>query len=195
MTSNDICSKAKAIAAAKNLYVKGGNGQRLTQDNKLRFTGIDLFNNKRSKIIFDASEDTLAYDEYGFLSKVSGYNCRNLGEVIALCEDISKDFSKIVPGEIVFMKDRIGVFVGNGQVITCNNIGVGYTILDGWASHGKLPEVDYIAEVAKPTEEVKENAEREVERNIQREEQPKESFIGEKAPTMEVRRDAARRRH
>lgn len=192
MTSNDICSKAREIASHKNLYVRGGSGQKLTQANKLRFTGIDVFNNKRSKIIFGASEDTVAYDEYGFLSAISGYNCRNLGEVMNLCEDISKDFGSIIPGEIVFMKDRIGVFVGDNKVIACDIIGVGYTILDGWASHGKLPEIDYVVK------EETENAEREVEGDIQTEESSEiatEEPATQEKPEVEVRRDTFRRRH
>ena len=192
MRSIDICAKAKAIAASKNIYVRGGNGQKLTQANKLRFTGTDVFNNKRASIIFSADEDTVAYDEYGLLSAISGYNCRNLGEVMNLCEDVSKDFSTIIPGEIVFMKDRIGVFVGNGQVVTCSNVGVGYTIVDGWVSHGKLPDVEYVVK-----EETK-DAEREVERDVQSEE-PSEVSTEEPAkqetPEVETRRDTFRRRH
>ena len=192
MRSIDICAKAKAIAASKNLYVRGGYGLKLTQANKLRFTGTDVFNNKRASIIFSADEDTVAYDEYGLLSAISGYNCRNLGEVMNLCEDISKDFSTIIPGEIVFMKDRIGVFVGNGHVVTCSNVGVGYTIVDGWVSHGKLPDVEYVVK-----EETK-DAEREVERDVQSEE-PSEVSTEEPAkqetPEVETRRDTFRRRH
>lgn len=192
MKSIDICAKAKAIAASKNIYVRGGNGQKLTQANKLRFTGTDVFNNKRASIIFSADEDTVAYDEYGLLSAISGYNCRNLGEVMNLCEDISKDFSTIIPGEIVFMKDRIGVFVGNGHVVTCSNVGVGYTIIDGWASHGKLPDVEYVVK-----EETK-DAEREVERDIQSEESSEistEEPEKQETPEVETRRDTFRRRH
>lgn len=192
MRSIDICAKAKAIAASKNIYVRGGNGQKLTQANKLRFTGTDVFNNKRASIIFSADEDTVAYDEYGLLSAISGYNCRNLGEVMNLCEGISKDFSTIIPGEIVFMKDRIGIFVGNGQVVACSNVGVGYTIIDGWVSHGKLPDVEYVVK-----EETK-DAEREVERDIQSEE-PFEISTEEpekqETPEVETRRDTFRRRH
>lgn len=192
MRSIDICAKAKAIAASKNIYVRGGNGQKLTQANKLRFTGTDVFNNKRASIIFSADEDTVAYDEYGLLSAISGYNCRNLGEVMNLCEDISKDFSTIIPGEIVFMKDRIGIFVGNGQVVACSNVGVGYTIIDGWVSHGKLPEVEYVVK-----EETK-DAEREVERDIQSEEPSEvsaEEAKKQETPEVETRRDTFRRRH
>lgn len=192
MRSIDICAKAKAIAASKNIYVRGGNGQKLTQANKLRFTGTDVFNNKRASIIFSADEDTVAYDEYGLLSAISGYNCRNLGEVMNLCEDISKDFSTIIPGEIVFMKDRIGVFVGNGHVVTCSNVGVGYTIIDGWVSHGKLPEVEYVVK-----EETK-DAEREVERDVQSEEPSEistEEPTKQETPEVETRRDTFRRRH
>lgn len=192
MTSNDICNKAREIASHKNLYVRGGSGQKLTQANKLRFTGIDVFNNKRSKMIFDASDDTVAYDEYGFLAAISGYHCRNLGEVMNLCEDISKDFGSIIPGEIVFMKDRIGVFVGDNKVIACDTIGIGYTILDGWASHGKLPEIDYVVK-----EETK-NAEGKVDGDVQTEETVEvaaEEPAEQETPKVETRRDTFRRRH
>lgn len=162
LTSNDICNKARSIAGEKTLYVKGGNGLKLNQKNKLRFCSNDAFNIKRTNIISAATEDTLAYDEFGFLSAISGYNCRTIGEVAALCDDISKDFSTILPGEVVFLKDRFGIFVGNGKVIAADAIGIGETILDGWVSHGKLPGVQYVEPVpeAPVVTEVVEDGER-----------------------------------
>ena len=198
LTSNDICNKARSIAGEKTLYVKGGNGVKLNQKNKLRFCSNDAFNIKRTNIISAATEDTLAYDEFGFLAAISGYNCRTIGEVASLCDDISKDFSTILPGEVVFLKDRFGIFVGNGKVIAADAIGIGETILDGWVSHGKLPEVQYVEPVAEApvVTEVVEDGEREVEGDIQieeSEEQPAEET--KPAPEMAVRPSSFRRRH
>ena len=198
LTSNDICNKARSIAAEKTLYVKGGTGVPLNKQNKMRFSSNDAFNIKRTNLIFAASEDTKAYDEFGLLSAVSGYNCRTIGEVAALCDDISKDFSSILPGEVVFMKDRFGIFVGNGKVITVDPLGVGETILDGWVSHGKLPEVQYVEPVAEaPVEtEVVEDGEREVEGDIQREETVSQRITERKpASEMAVRPNSFRHRH
>lgn len=199
LTSNDICNKARSIAGEKTLYVKGGTGVPLNKQNKMRFSSNDAFNIKRTNLIFAASEDTRAFDEFGFLSCVSGYNCRTIGEVVALCDDISKDFSTILPGEVVFLKDRFGIFVGNGKVIAADAIGIGETILDGWVSHGKLPEIQYIEPVAEaPVEtEVVEDGEREVEGHIQIDEEPEEKPAEETkpAPEMAVRPSSFRRRH
>ena len=199
LTSNDICNKARSIAGEKTLYVKGGTGIPLNKQNKMRFSSNDAFNIKRTNLIFAASEDTKAYDEFGLLSAVSGYNCRTIGEVVALCDDISKDFSTILPGEVVFLKDRFGIFVGNGKVIAADAIGIGETILDGWVSHGKLPEIQYIEPVAEaPVEtEVVEDGEREVEGHIQIDEEPEEKPAEETkpAPEMAVRPSSFRRRH
>lgn len=201
LTSNDICNKARSIASEKTLYVKGGHGNYLNQKNKLRFCSNDAFNIKRTNLISAASEDTRAWDEFGFLSAISGYNCRTIGEVAALCDDISKDFSTILPGEVVFLKDRFGIFVGDGKVIAADAIGIGETILDGWVSHGKIPEVQYVEPVAEaPVEtEVVEDGEREVERDIQDEIQPEEvdgePIVEEKTSEMAVRPSSFRRRH
>ena len=200
LTSIDICNKAKAVAAEKTLYVKGGMGNKLSQKNKLRFSNNDIYNIKRTNLIFAADEDTKAYDEFGLLSAVSGYNCRTMGEVMCLCEDISKDFTSILPGEVVFMKDRIGIFVGDGKVVTVNPFGVGETIVDGWVSHGKLPEVQYTDLVPEaPVQEVVEDGEGKVDGDV---EEPSEDETGEaevnteeKASKVEVRPSSFRRRH
>lgn len=143
MTVNDILTKAKSIADSKTFYVRGMSGQKLTDANKLKFSSNDPFNIKRTKLIFAESAETQGYDEFGFFSKVTGYNCKNVGEVISLCHDISKNFDAIVPGEVVFMGDRFGIFIGGGRVIAVSPAGVGYTILKGWVSHGRINDVDY----------------------------------------------------
>jgi len=199
LTSNDICNKARSIASEKTLYVKGGGGTKLTQQNKMRFSSSDMYNAKRTQLIFEASEDTRAFDEFGLLASVSGYNCRNIGEVAALCDDISKDFSTIVPGEIVFNKELFGIFVGDGEVVTVNPSGVVIIPNGDWVSHGKLPEVDYYQPNEPVETEVVENAEGEVEGDTPAEEVTVEEsaaeIIDKNPSSMEIRRDTFRRRH
>lgn len=77
--------------------------------------------------------------------------------MIHLCQEVSSDFSNIVPGEAVWMEGHIGVYIGDGKVIECTpawangvqvtaclNIG-SITGLNGrtWTKHGKLPYVYY----------------------------------------------------
>ncbi len=84
---------------------------------------------------------------------------------ITKCRDVSTDFSRIVPGEVVWMLGHIGIYIGDGlvveattdwsncvQVTHCANI---KSVHGGknrrWTSHGKLPWVDYtIKEEPKP---------------------------------------------
>lgn len=78
------------------------------------------------------------------------------------CTDISSDFSKIIPGEAVWMDGHIGVYVGDGlavectvkwdrkvQITACNCTKAGYNRRD-WTKHGKLPYIDY-SNIEKPT--------------------------------------------
>lgn len=39
--------------------------------------------------------------------------------MITKCSGVSTDFSKIVPGEAVWLKGHIGVYIGGGKVIEC----------------------------------------------------------------------------
>lgn len=150
MKSSEFIAKAKDICDKKTMYVQTAFGAPLTKANKLRFASSSPFNSQRSAKIFEASEDTLGFDEIGLISYVSGVKFKDFGQLMSQCFDISKDFSTIVPGEIVFMKDRAGIFVGNDQVVTVSLNGVGITTIDGWISHGKLSYITY----TEPTPEV-----------------------------------------
>ena len=98
----------------------------------------------------------------------AGYACNGVPDcdakkMIDLCREVSTDFSRIVPGEAVWMDGHIGVYVGGGVVVECtpkwqggvqcsslSNI-TGSQKLSGtagnrrWTKHGKLPWVDYSA--------------------------------------------------
>ena len=150
MNSSEFIAKAKDICDKKTMYIQTAFGAPLTKANKLRFASSSSFNSQRSAKIFEASEDTLGFDELGLISYISGVKFKDFGQIMSQCFDISKDFSTIVPGEIVFMKDRAGIFIGDDQVVTVSLNGVGITTIDGWISHGKLSYITY----TEPTPEI-----------------------------------------
>lgn len=143
MNSSEFIAKAKDICDKKTMYIQTALGAPLTKANKLRFASASPFNSQRSAKIFEASEDTLGFDELGLISHIVGMKFKDFGQLMSQCFDISKDFSEIIPGEIVFMKDRAGIFIGDGQVVTVSLDGVGITTADGWVSHGKLGFIIY----------------------------------------------------
>lgn len=82
--------------------------------------------------------------------------------MIAMCTGVSTNFGGVVPGEVVWCKGHIGIYVGDGLAVECtpawkngvqvtavSNIGTveGYSSRK-WTKHGKLPWVEY--EQAKP---------------------------------------------
>ena len=68
------------------------------------------------------------------------------------CSDLSSDFTSLIPGELLFMPDHVGVYIGDGQVIEATlgtyGDGVVYTKLAGrgWTHHGKLNYIEYTEE-------------------------------------------------
>lgn len=143
MTVNDILERAKFIASKKTAYIKGCPGLVMTENAKVRFANNDPFNAKRMKMIFALDQETSGYDEFTFFSEVIEKECKNFGDILANCHDISKNFNLIVPGEVVLMEGRVGIFVGGDRVITVSPNGVGYTIAKGWISHAKINGVSY----------------------------------------------------
>ena len=183
-TGKDLA--AACIDVAKNyktLYVKGCFGAPMTAPNKRRWIELEhySYNNKenRKRMIEAASYDTFGFDCVCFIKALlwgwkgdvdhiyGGVTYQSNGvldmttdEMIAACKDVTTDFSEIQPGEVVYMKDHIGVYIGDGlvaecspkwenkvQITACENIGKkeGYNGRT-WISHGKLPYVSYEAE-------------------------------------------------
>lgn len=144
MNSSEFIAKAKELCTKKTIYIQTALGEPLTKTNKLRLASATPFNSQKSKKIFDASEDTIAFDEIGLISYISGVKFKDYGQLMSQCFDISKDLSTVEPGEIVFMRDRAGIFISDGKVVTVSLEGVGMTTIDGWVSHGKLVYVAYV---------------------------------------------------
>lgn len=77
--------------------------------------------------------------------------------MIKKCSGVTKNFSNIQIGEVVWMSGHIGIYVGNSMVVECTpsfNGGVQVTALGNagsvaglnsriWIYHGKLPWVNY----------------------------------------------------
>lgn len=175
---------AKELAAAcldvaknyKTLYVMGCFGWPMNDYNKQRAIREHPYNRNSAGKINAASADTFGFDcvnlikalLWGWVGDVTApyggaiYSSNGVPDInddmmIAACNEISTDFSKIATGEVVWMQGHIGVYVGDGLVVECTPIwgdGVqitacncdkaGYNRRD-WVKHGKLPYVTYEA--------------------------------------------------
>lgn len=100
----------------------------------------------------------------GAVYKANGVPDTSADGMIRLCKEVSTDFSKILPGEAVWLSGHIGVYIGGGVVIECSpafkncvqetaclNIGP-IAGMNGrkWTKHGKIPYVTYDVAAEKP---------------------------------------------
>lgn len=162
------------VRSYKTLYVLGTWGWPATPNNKARSQKRDYNATTARKVkINNASRDTFFFDCAGLVKGIlwgwngnpdkvyggAGYACNGVpdsGNLIGLCKDVSTDFSKITPGELVSMPGHVGVYVGDGMVIECTpkwedsvqqtwlgNIGYTSGHSRTWEKHGKLPWLDY----------------------------------------------------
>ena len=178
-TAAQLAAACKKLATDYNtLYVLGCIGAPMTDLNKERYIKHQTFNQKaaRKKKINAASAGTFGFDCVCMIKSLlwgwsadpsrsyggATYLSNNVPDVnadgmIALCKDVSTDFSNIQVGEAVWIKGHIGIYIGEGLVVECtynwkdgvqitaaHNIGtrVGYNGRK-WTKHGKLPWVSY----------------------------------------------------
>lgn len=140
-TNLELVERAKNVVDNyKTLYVMGGWGAPLTESNKQRFIDGHTYNQSSSRkaMINAATSDTFAFDCVclikallwgwdGDLSAKNGgaiYNSNGVPdkgteEMIALCKDVSTDFSDIEVGELLWMSGHVGLYIGNGLAIEC----------------------------------------------------------------------------
>lgn len=178
MTNTEFVKKLKDAATNfKTLYVMGCFGAPMNAANKTRYTANHSYNKQaaRTAMIRAASEDTFGFDcvclikgiLWGWCGNTSktyggaGYAVNGVPDIgadsmITKCSDISTDFTNLVPGEAVWMKGHIGVYVGDGlavectpkwenkvQITACNCSKSGYNRRN-WTKHGKLPYIEYV---------------------------------------------------
>lgn len=165
----------------KTLYVLGCFGWPMTADKKQRAKNAQSYNRKKDRAakIDAATANTFGFDcvclikalLWGWCGDATqGYGGAKYGSngvpdisdagMINVCKDVSTDFSRIQPGEVVWMPGHIGVYIGDGlaveatpawkdgvQITAVYNIGKksGYNGRS-WTKHGKLPYIAYEAE-------------------------------------------------
>lgn len=186
-TAAELAAACKDVAKNhKTLYVMGCFGAPLNSSTKPRYTQNHSYNQKttRTAKIKAATDGTFGFDCVclikGLLWGWCGDKSRTYGgatytsndvpdisanQMIRVCNDVSTDFSNIQVGEVVWMDEHIGVYIGDGlavestpkwadgvQITAVHNIGTkaGYNGR-AWTKHGKLPYLTYEAtQAAKP---------------------------------------------
>lgn len=182
MTAQQLATTATEIAENhKTLYVMGCFGAPLHSKNKARYTTNHAYNKQQARkaMINGATDDTYGFDCCGLIKGILwGWN-GNAGKtyggatyasngvpdisadgIIAVCKDVSTDFSEIEIGEAVWVRGHIGIYIGDGlvvesspkwkncvQITACNHSRSGYNRRN-WTKHGKLPYVTYGKEEA-----------------------------------------------
>jgi len=107
---------------------------------------------------------SFAWDKYygGAVYGSNGVPDVSADGMIARCKDVSTDFTKITPGEALWLPGHIGLYIGSGLCVECTpafDDGVQVTFVwnlggekpypgRAWQKHGKLHWVDYSGESA-----------------------------------------------
>lgn len=191
MKASTFVEKLKNIALNhKTLYVMGCFGAPMNATNKNRYINNGAHNGYNAKaarkaMINAATDDTFGFDCVclikgvlwgwsGDKSKVYGgarYSVNGVPDIgadqmINVCSGVSTTgWANMIPGEAVWCKGHIGVYIGDGLAVECtpafknkvqitavSNIGAksGYSARK-WTKHGKLPYIDYDVKVTTTT--------------------------------------------
>lgn len=180
MTNKELIAKAINVAInLRTVYVNGAFGCRFGKDyynpnysyNKKHAAELEKYKNT-DPITFGF--DCVCFVKgllWGFAgdpNKVYGgavYQSNGVPDItessmLNKCSDVSADFSKIEPGEFLWMNGHCGLYIGDGlgieatpkwdnkvQITAVGNIGskAGYNTRT-WEKHGKLPYVIYTEE-------------------------------------------------
>ncbi len=186
MKSKVLVEKALDIAQHyKTLYVMGCFGAPMTAANKKRYTQNHDYNKAadRTRMINAATADTFGFDcvnlikgilwgwtgdkartyggaKYPTAADLKAGACPDIGAdgMIAKCTGVSTTgWTSMVPGEAVWCKGHIGIYIGDGLAVECsprwaNRVQItavagcgkkaGYNTRT-WTKHGKIPWVDY----------------------------------------------------
>jgi len=159
----------------KTLYVMGCFGAPMTPSNQERYIAHHSYNQRKEQadMIRSADGETFGFDcvcmikgllwgwngnpehIYGGASYTSnGIPDIGADQIILVCREQSTDFGAIQPGELLWTKGHVGIYVGNGDAVECTpgwKNGVQVTAVKNiksgaghnWTKHGKLPYISY----------------------------------------------------
>ena len=176
MTDKEFVSILRRIATEyKTVYVLGCFGAPLTSASIGRYLNAYSYNKGREALLRDCIDKgyfgfdcvclikAVLWGWCGDASKPYGgavYASNGVGDIsdyqmLEKCSEISRDFSAIRAGELVYMPGHVGVYIGDGlavectpafsgdvQITACNRDVKGYNRRD-WTCHGKLPYISY----------------------------------------------------
>ncbi len=177
MTNFELCKKLNAIAQnCKTLYVMGCFGAPLTPSAKERYKRNHSYNKRpaRRAMIDAADSETFGFDCVNLIKGVlwgwtgnldhpyggASYGSGNVPDIdadamIAACQKVSSDFSRLTPGEALWLPGHIGIYLGDGLAAECSpawDNGVQITAVNcnkagyhrrNWQKHGFLPYITY----------------------------------------------------
>lgn len=186
MTRDEFLDKLHLAVKSNTIYIKGCFGAPLNEKNKKRYTNNLQYNKNRSDLINACDVNVFGFDcvnlikgilwgwsanknkTYGGANyKSNGVPDTNADGIMAYCDYVSDDFTKIEEGNIVWIEGHVGVYVGYGRVIESTpkwNNCVQYTYLGNitnrddndhvrtWKKHGKLKFVEYPSNIIKHDE-------------------------------------------
>lgn len=165
----EYVNKLKAIKDSfKTYYALGAFGAPATEKNKSRYK---VPNAPSDAFLFDCSGFAYRALPWGWVGNKRVYGGAvyptqgdefyplTTGDICSISLDVSKDFSKILPGEVLYMKGHVGIYVGDGVAIECTsagtnnvqlsevkNVGIstGLKLKRTWLKHAKLPFIEYM---------------------------------------------------
>lgn len=179
MKSNAFVQRAKMIVESKTVYLWGTFGAPLTNavvDQKSKQYPGWYSKERQSRFKSLVGKNYFAFDCVGLIKAIlwgwvgntenyggAKYTANQVPDIdanvmIKLCKYVSMEFDNIIPGEVVWLKGHIGIYIGDGKVVECTpsfKDGVQITALANigeikglhsrkWTSHGQLPWVNYV---------------------------------------------------
>lgn len=185
MKAEEFVAKARLANDSKTLYILGCFGAPMNSKNKKRYSTNKAYNKKRADKINAASADTFGFDCICLIKGLlwgwnadtkaiyggADYESNDVPDfgtetMLNYCTDVSDDFSKLEPGEVLWMEGHAGIVISDNLAIECTPIwedGVQITAIGNvgkvkgyhtrtWKKHGKIKFVDYTKPEPVPVE-------------------------------------------